>query len=317
MKNNAILEPFLIVFLSLFVFAVGTSFAATTPLVILTAPAFFMTLERRQGVRPALLGVCLGSALVFGVLDGASSLIYMTAVGMLGVFFGHTAGRAKSGAEFMLASVTASVAVKVFLLTLLYVVTGVNLFYISPETAGRIAGSVADILASGGFNLTEEAIRQYAKNLVVVISMQMPSVLIIFSVCDTFASYLVSLKIVKRYGGGKIVSIPPFGLWKFPRNVFLAFFAAVIADAVGRMSPANQTFTMIAANILELLRALFFLEGLALCWYYMTAHGVRRPFKVAVTTICVVMWPVSFILSSLGFVDIWFDLRRHIRRKQI
>lgn len=315
MKNKALFEPFLIVFISLFVFAAGTAVTAISPLVVLVAPAFFMILERRQGVRPALLGVCLGSAVLFALADGVSALMYMIAVGLLGVFFGCVAGRAKNGGEFLLASVAASVSVKVFLLTLLYLATGVNLFYISPDAAERIAENVAAVLSSGGLSLTEAAINQYAKNLVDTISVQMPSVLIIFSVFDTFVSYIVSWKIIKKYGGGKIVSLPPFGLWRFPRNVFFAFFVAVIADAVGRMSPTNQTFVMIASNILELLRGLFFLEGLALCWYYMTARGVRRLFKVTAATLCVVFWPVSSLLSGLGFVDIWFDLRKHIRRK--
>lgn len=315
MKSKTLFEPIIIVFLSLFFFTAGIYLAVMTPLVILTAPAFFMVIERRHGLRPALLCVCFGSAVLFAAVDGMSSIIYMTMVGLLGVFFGHTAGRAKSGAEFLLASVTASVSVKVFLMMLFYSFTGVNLFYISPETAGSIAKTLAETLSTSGISLSDEAVRAYAKNLTDTISMQMPSVLIIFSVFDTFASYLVSWKIVKKYGGGKIVSLPPFGLWKFPRNVFFAFFVAVVADAVGRLSPANQAFTMIAANILELLRGIFFLEGLALCWYYMTARRVSRLFKMVVTAICVVTWPVSFILSSLGFVDVWFDLRRHIRRK--
>lgn len=315
MKNKALIEPFLVVFLSLFVFVAGTMVSLVTPLVVFTAPAFFMTLERRNGARVALIGVCLGTAALFIAADGILSITYMVAVGLLGVFFGHMAGRAKSGAEFMLASVAASVSVKVFLLTLFYVVTGVNPFYISPEAAERMAANMAAALSSGPFAPSGESVRLYAKAIVDTVSMQMPSMLIIFSVCDTFVSYLVSWKIVKRYGGGKIVSLPPFGLWKFPRNVFLAFFVAIIADAIGRMSPSNQAFAMMATNILELLRILFFLEGLALCWYYMTARGVGRPFKVAATALCVVFWPTSFILSSLGFVDIWFDLRRHIRRK--
>lgn len=316
MKNKALFEPFLIVFLSLLVFTAGITYNAAAPLAVFTSPAFFMTLERRSGTRAALIGVCLGSAVLLAAAGGALSLTYMAAVGLLGVFFGHMAGRAKSGAEFMLASVTASVLVKVLLLTLVYVATGENLFYISPERAKLLAASMAKALSPGVLVPDEETVRAYTKIIVDTFSTQMPSMLILFSVCDTFISYLLSWKVVKRFGGGKIVSLPPFSLWKFPRNVFLAFFVAIIADAIGRTSPSNQAFAMMAANILELLRWLFLLEGLALCWYYMTARGVGRPFKVAVAAFSVLWWPVSFIMSSLGFVDIWFDLRRHIRRKQ-
>lgn len=315
-KNKALLGPFLIVFLSLLVFTAGIVFPIAAPLAVFTAPAFLMTLERRNGARVALLGVCFGTAVLLVAANGILSFTYLTTVGLLGVFFGHMAGRAKSGAEFMLASVTASVLVKVFLMAFFYVASGENLFYISPERAEQMAAGMAEFFSLSGLAAGDEAVRLYAKAIVDTVSMQMPSILILFSVCDTFISYFISWKIIKRFGGGKIISLPPFGLWKFPRNVFLAFFVAIIADAIGRTSPSNQAFTMIAANILELLRWLLLLEGLALCWYYMTARGVGRPFKVAATVICAVWWPVSFIMYSLGFVDIWFDLRRHIRRKQ-
>lgn len=302
-------------FLSLLILDVGMRMAVVAPFTMLVAPAVFMVLERRFGARAALLCVCFGSAVIFMAADPLLAVLYMTALGILGVSFGQLAGRSKSGAEFLLAAITTSVAVKVLMLLLFFAATGISLFYISPEASESMAVEIAKIFSDSALGFSNAAAQSYVRSVVNSMSMQMPAMLIIFSAFDTFVSYLVTLRVIKKFGGSKMVSLPPFGLWKFPRNVFFAFLVAVIADTASRIFPDNFTFEMIAVNILELLRGLFFLEGLALCWYYMTALGVNKILKTAVTTFCVVFWPVSFILSSVGFFDIWFDLRRHFRRK--
>lgn len=315
MNSRALLESSFLVLISVFLYTAGMGIALMTLLAVLIIPSLFMIIERRYGARTAMLGVCLGTTLIFAAHGPVAAFIYMLELGILGVALGQLSGRSKSGVDFMLAAVLISVAAKVSLLMFSYIAAGVNLFYVSPEAAEGMTANIAAIMSKSGFNLSDEALRAYAAELSVTMSLRMPAMLIIFSVVDTFAAYLISSKAVKRFGGGKMAMLPPFGLWKFPKNVLLAFLAAALADTVHRVFPENRSFEMVAVNILELLRVLFFLEGLALCWYYMTAQGISRVFKVAVTTFCAVFWPVSFVLSSVGFFDIWFDLRRHIRRK--
>lgn len=315
MKGKALVESLFLIFFSLLIFVAGMGVAVVAPLAVLTVPAIFMILERRLGARVALLGVCFGSSVVLVLVGPASALLYMIAMGLLGVSFGLLAGRSESGADFLLMATTVSVTVKVMLLLLFFSVTGINLFYISPETSERMAAEIAGMLSGGGLNLSNGAMLSYAREVVNSMTMRMPAMLIIFSVLDTFISYQAALKITKRFGGDKMISLPPFGLWKFPRNVFVAFLAAVLADTAKRIYPDNLAFEMIAVNILELLRALFLIEGLAVCWYYMTALGVNKILKTAVTVFCVFFWPIPLILSSIGFFDMWLDLRRDYRRK--
>lgn len=307
MKSKVLREPLLIVFLSVLLFAAGTGIAFVMPLVVVAAPALFMVLERRRGTRVALLCVYLGTFPILLVAGPFSAMFYMFSMALLGVIFGYLAGRAKNGTDFLLTGITASVAVKVFLLLLFYVTTGENVFSLSPEVAKQIAANAASVLPNFNADLFQEVASTMA--------LRMPAIWIAFSALDTFISYVVCYKVIKKFGGNKIVSIPPFGLWKFPKNIFLAFVAAVLADAASKALPNGRVLEMVSVNVLELTRWMFFIEGLSLCWYYMTARAVNRPFKIAVTGFCVVYWPVSFVLASIGFFDIWFDLRRHIRRK--
>ena len=312
-KNS--LEPLFLIFFSIFVFVAGIEIAALSPLIIVTAPAVFMVMERRHGVRVSLLCVALGSALVMAGLGAGVAFIYMFAMGILGVTFGVLSGRFKSGAEFLLASISASVAVKVFLLVIFYGATGVNLLALTPERALNIAANISYFLSRGGISIPPDSVSEYAREIELVLAQRAPSMLIIFSSIDTFASYVAGAMALKKFGGGRIPVIPKFAYWKFPKNIFLAVIAAVILDAIGRAGSGNDTFSMVASNILELLYWLFLIEGLALAWYYMTARHMNRFFKIPAVLFCCLISPLSFIMSCVGFADIWFDLRRYVGGK--
>lgn len=307
MKSKVLLEPLLIVFLSVLLFAAGTGIVFLMLLTVITVPALFMVLERRRGTRVALICVYLGTFLILLFAGPVLAMFYMFSMALLGVIFGYLAGRAKTGTDFMLTGITASVAVKVSLLLLFFITTGENIFVISPEAAEQIIANAILILPD--FNAA------MFREVMATMVLRMPAIWIAFSALDTFISYVVCHRVIKKFGGNKIVSIPPFGLWKFPKNIFIAFVAAVLADAASKALPNGRVLEMVSVNVLELTRWMFFIEGLSLCWYYMTARAVNRPFKIAVTGFCVVYWPISFVLASIGFFDIWFDLRRHIRRK--
>lgn len=310
------LEPLFLVLFSVLFFLAALEIAVLAPLVVITAPAFFMVLERRSGLRAALLGILLGTAVVLVSMGAVPAFIYMLAMAILGTALGMLAGRSGSSAGFLLMGITISVAVKIFIMAVFFNATGISLLDMSPDRAAEIAAGVVDTLARGGFAFSPDAAAGYAREIEATMTWRMPSVLILFSTIDTFASHIVCSLALKRLGGGKIASIPRFGHWKFPKNIFVAFLVAVAADAAGKIYPDNTAFQLVAINILELLRWLFLVEGLALTWYYMTALGANKYLKICIVALCGLAWPLSVIMSSVGFVDIWFDLRRHIRRKQ-
>lgn len=313
MKNGkTVFEPLLIIMSSVFVFG-AVPFA---PLLWSVSPACFMILERRHGPHAALRGAALGALLLFAMDGPVSCAVYILTMAVPGTLFGVLAGRASGGAAFLLPAIALSVAAKVLQLLLnLYPAGAVTLLNITPETAGRLAAEFAGMMSQSSLNISYETARLYVMQSIEIVSQRAPMLLITFSACDTMASYLLSRWIIKKYGGGRLVSITPFGLWRLPRDIFWAFLAAAAMDLVGGLHPPGNFFTIVSVNILELLRLLLILEGLALCWYYMTARRVNRFFKVTAAGLCLFLSPLRLILSGVGFVDICFDLRRHIRRR--
>lgn len=316
MRSKIMFEWLSWIFLSIVMFSAGMYVAFTAPFLIVVAPLPFMVLGIRQGFRESLLGGMFGSVAVFMMFGYVPAFMYGLEFAILGALFAYIAGKVDKGVDFILISVSVSVLAKMILLVTFRAVSGMNPFAMSPETASEIVSSLTALLSSGGIGASEEVIKNYSHAMVETVSLLMPSMIIFFSAIDTFATYGAASFIIKKYGGGSLPALPGFGIWRFPRNLFWALAAAVVMDLASKAFPDQVAYRIISANLMEVLRAIFMVEGLSLCWYYMTARGISKAVKVPFSLFCVLFSPVSYILSMVGIFDIWYDLRTRIRRSK-
>lgn len=315
MKFKIMFEWLSWILLSLVMFSGGMYVAFAAPFLIVIAPLPFMVLGIRQGFRESLLGVMFGSASALMMFGYLPAFMYALEFGVLGAVFGYVARRVEKGVDFVLISVAASIIAKMILIMAFTAVSGMNPVAMSPETAEEIVSSLAKALSSGGIGTSEEVIKNYSLAMVETVSLLMPSMIIFFSAIDTFATYGAASYIMRMTGWGALAALPGFGTWRFPRNLFWALAAAVIMDLAGKAFPDERVYMVISANLMEVLRAIFMVEGLSLCWYYMTYRGIPKAVKVPVSLFGALFSPVSYILSMVGIFDIWYDLRARIRRK--
>lgn len=316
MKSKIIFEWLSWIFFSLFLFIGGMYFALVAPIFILIAPVPFMILEIKQGLREALLGVLFGIVVIFMLFGGPSAFIYALEFGILGVAFGYILNKSQNGIDFILMAITASIIAKIILLVTFTGLSGMNPFAMSPEAATDIVSTLATKLSSSGIGTSDEIVKKYATAMIETISLLMPSMIIFFAAIDTFVAYSMVSYLNKRLGGKPLVSLPKFETWRFPKNLFWALAVAVVMDLASKAFPDERVYTVISANLMEVLRAIFMLEGLSLCWYYMASRGIKSGIKVVFSLFCVLFSPASYILSMVGIFDIWYDLRVKIRGKK-
>jgi len=314
-SGRGIFESVFWVLLSVLMFVGGTGFAIAAPFVMLAAPAPFMLLTRRLGFKIAAFGALAGSAAVYSILGPAASLVYLLMFALTGAAFSVISFRAKSGVDFILSALTASIAVKIVLMVAFTRAAGVNPFSVPPDVASQMLKNLASSLSAGGVALSDSAINDYAAAITETVSTLMPSMLILFSAGDTFVTYAVVSYALNRLGSEGLVKLPPFGAWRFPKDIFWALLAALIVDFAGKSFPEQRVLSMLSANLMEVLRGIFLIEGISLCWYYMTRRGINRGLKMAAALFCMFFPPVSYILSMVGIFDIWYDLRNRVRRK--
>lgn len=310
--RNIVLEWFGWVSLSAAMFIIGMSLIITAPFVILIAPVPFMMLMRRQGYVNAMSGALTASAVVYALAGPLSAAMFIISFGMLGVAMGVISLRTKTWVDCISASIVVSIFSKIFLMGVFTRLAGTNPFAITPEAAKGIvemavsAGSIPGISAGD--------IKTYADNMSKTISLLMPSMLIIFAASDSLLSYIVTSKLLVRMGSDGLKRLPPFGDWRCPKNIFWALIAALIVDTLSKVKPDERIFTVLAVNMMEVVRGVFTLEGLSLAWYFMSKRGVHKSLRVSFVVLSVIFSPISYVLSMVGVFDIWYDLRKRIRR---
>ncbi|MDD4159673.1 MAG: DUF2232 domain-containing protein [Synergistaceae bacterium] len=316
MKSKIIFEWLSWILLSVVIFSGGMYIALASPFLILVAPVPFMMLEIRQGFRESLLGAMLGSAAVFMLLGTIPVFMYAVEFALLGIAFGYISERTEKGVDLILFSIIASVTAKIILLVTFTGISGMNPFAVSPEAAMGIVSSMAGKLSSSGIGASNEMIKNYSLAMAETVSLLMPSMIIFFSAIDTLAAYGAASYLIRRSDGKSLPALPKFETWRFPKNLFWALAAAVIMDLAGKAFPDERVYVVISANLMEVLRAIFMIEGLSLCWYYMSSRRMAKAVKVVLSVFCVLFSPVSYILSMVGIFDIWYDLRTRIRGKK-
>ena len=315
MKAKIIFEWVFWVLLSAMLFIIGIDLTLLAPVVILVAPVSLMVLERRQGWREALLGVIFGSILVFMISGPVAAFMYTIEFGLLGVIFGVIADKSKNGIDFIVIAIMASIGTKIILMSVFTKLYGINPFSMTPDAVAGMVTAVAGTISKSGFTPSDALVKNYVTAMLDTVALLMPSMIILFSALDTFMTHGAVSLILKKLGSKKLAELPPFGVWRFPKNIFWALLVTVIMDFAGKSFPDERIFSVLSANLMEVLRGIFMIEGLALCWYYMTEKGINKGFKVGISIFCVIFSPISYILSMVGIFDIWYDLRTRIRRK--
>lgn len=315
MNNKKIFELIFWVLMSVLMFILITGFALTATLFMLIAPVPFMLITRRLGPKMTAIGVLIGVSCIYLLSDPFTSIIYIITFCALGVAFGTISLRAKNGFDYMLFSIAASVFSKIILITVFSQLTGSNPFMIDPEVTNKMISTAANIFSKAGISAPSLSLKDYAKILTDRLSLLMPSMLILFAAMDSLLSYCLASHIVKRLKYEPIVKMPPFGEWRCPQNIFLALLVSLAVDLASRAFPDKRQLVVISANLLEVLRAIFIIQGLSLAWYFMTLRKVHRFFKSIFVIFGIIFSPISYILYIVGIFDICYDLRKLIRRK--
>ena len=294
-------------------FAAGIHVPFLSPFTVIAAPAPFLLFTCRAGIKVSLPWALLGVFAVFFSMGEVAALMYACEFAVLGLACGFLMLRAKSGADYFLSAVAASVAVKIFLIGAFHYAAGFNPFMLTPEAAEAFISSLSGTLLHGGVEVSPDMVKSYAAEVSATIGMLMPSMIILFAACDTAAGYAAARAYSRKDESVAVPQLPPFGSWRFPKNIFWALLAALILDMVSKAMPDERLYKMLSLNMMEVLRGVFMIEGLSLAWYFMTEYRVNHFVKCAAACIGLFFAPVSYILSMVGVFDIWYDLRKRIK----
>lgn len=122
---------------------------------------------------------------------------------------------------------------------------------------------------------------------------------------------LFGLGISYKRLGMSFPPIPRFIHWKLPWYFVWGFILSKAAAIILAYFP-HQSIKIIFLNLDVFFSGAFFVQGTAIAWFYMVKAGVSKPVRLLVTAIALLTGNalIYYILTMLGVLDTWFDLRK-------
>jgi uncharacterized protein YybS (DUF2232 family) len=261
---------------------------------------------------PSLTSAAAASMLLAVFMPPVFSLIYFIMFGLSGALMGVLARRIHAATDLMPAAVMVSLTGKILAAFIIFAASGVNLM--APDAA-EMERAILSLLESGALALSGvdvERMRSEISSVVNYIILLIPFNIILFSSVEALISlYLASYAHRRRYGDG-FFSLPPFGEWRFPKNVLLALLVGFLCG----LAPAEADYYVlrqVGLNLNALTRTLFILQGLSLAYFFMERKGFSK-FPKAVMIILTPLMPIlGDIYAIFGLLDIIFNFRKRAR----
>lgn len=306
------------VMLAVVLFLAEFYFTPVFSLLFLISPLPFMLLQYRFGTRAAmsaafisLLSIWLPDVIEQGwkAATSAGNLIYVLMFMLLFVFtgmiFGTLARTEDDANSWLLKAVTASIIAKVFLMVAIISSTGINPFAMDESVASQLVSAVSQAAKIAD----AQAVKNYVQELGATMKLLLPSLLIFYAVGDSFCSYKAAGKLLKRRGV-MLPAFKPFGEWRFPKELSTAILAALVLQLAANFTH-HYGVKMVSENLIMVLRAVFTIQGMSVCWYLMGKNKIFKALRLSIFVFSILLLALfTYPYSFIGIIDIWYDLRR-------
>ena len=273
---------------------VAASVFSPTPIALLG------TRENKAWMTLGLLGATLALWLVF---DSWLALSFLCVYGLL--CFGLTLplGKLEKGSESLLFCVVTSIFSKVLFVAMSVAFWGGNPFEFDLST-------LRNMLNKGGQEGAH--LQKSLTQAVELIPYMLPFFLIVHSMFDSFINYrLCEVLQRKREGEAKLPPLPAFGDWRFPTSLIYVFvFAFVLPFLVD--GDEWQLWIMLEYNLKFIVNIFFFLQGLALVWWWFSKYAARHSFPLLLRIILIGFLAMPILntwIIALGLGDICINFR--------
>ncbi|WP_230633165.1 DUF2232 domain-containing protein [Paenibacillus athensensis] len=138
-----------------------------------------------------------------------------------------------------------------------------------------------------------------------------PTFLIMMAVFYVFVSHGLSRWLLNKTGES-IPGLRPMREWMLPRTFVWLYLLALI---LGLFIPTSTSMvSTILQNLLPLLIFVFTIQALAFLYYIIHQKGWNRALPFTATALLAIMWPLMFVYSLLGVVDVAFPIRERFKK---
>jgi uncharacterized protein YybS (DUF2232 family) len=142
----------------------------------------------------------------------------------------------------------------------------------------------------------------------------MPSIFVMFSFLLVFFIMLISMPFLKRFGV-KLIDWIPLRELTLPKSLLWYYLICMGISLL--VNPEQGTYVYIAiANLVYILQFAMIIQGVSLIFYYCHVKGFKKAVPVVVVVFSLLLPFLLYIVRIFGIIDLGFDLRKRIEKKQ-
>ncbi|NLI96275.1 MAG: YybS family protein [Synergistaceae bacterium] len=316
-RTKALVESSLLVALAVVLFLASNTIPIVGIAFTFLCPAPLVVLGLRHSLGRAALGSVVATLIVSIFLGFVGGLFFLFGFAVLGVALGALGKKRENAVEIALYGILVSLASKLVLMVLLTRLTGVNPFSLDTAEFDTILERVMSLYSKTGLIPKESlsAMRQQFEATFRFIPQVFPALLTIAASIDSVLSYAVSRTVLMRLGRGVLPPLPPFGEWRFPRNIFWALLASAILPFLGGSGHWGDLLQRVGVNLRLLVSLLFLVQGVSVAWALLGRTRFSSRIARGLIIFVAILVPIfSYLLMIVGLVDIWWDLRARLWR---
>ena len=304
-KTRAFLESLLMILLGTIYILLGINFV---PVISIVFPAFFIILGVRHGIEYNIVSILISILVVGLVVDKYTAFFIFIAFVPLSIVINYVIKKRGKSQELILYSTITSLVSYVIAIVLVKRFFNISFIDQIEKSFSLVLKTQLDMLKETGLSnyemyQTKDILENAYEYMVLVI----PSAVIIFSLLTAYLNSILSIFILRRLRYG-IVFVPRFSYFKLPSNFILGVIVIYLGVFLLKQLKVFY-YETIFINVSALISFAFFLQGLAVLIFLINKSRLNQVGKVIFIVLLILSFPLSAIISMVGFLDIIFNFR--------
>ncbi|MBS4536970.1 YybS family protein [Clostridium sp. D2Q-11] len=279
------------------------------PIILFLYPIPFVILGVRHNVKSSMVTMLASFILVAILIDPLTSVFVTVMLGLLAIILPFMINREYSSYNIIVVGTLGSfLSIATTLIVSGYVV-GVKFYDMLKLNFDSILNTQKNLLNEMDLSSyqVEEMIDIFSQGFDYTLLI-FPTVLILFSLFNTYINYWISAAVLKRLKY-KDIKVPIFSNFRLPSNIILGIAVIGIGASIINYYKLFY-YDTITLNIYVLAMFIFFLQGLAVIMYLLNKTKIRSILKGFIIGILVLSGGLMPIIALIGLVDTIFDFRR-------
>lgn len=196
--------------------------------------------------------------------------------------------------------------------------TGATFFEVLNSTLSQI--TVEDMNPNSYYimgmkQMKPDAMQLALDNVKEATKLAVPGMIIVFCMVIAYLNYMVISWFVSKTGR-KISTLPPFRAFSLPKNIVIGLLIIYLLSYITvNMGIIDKSLMMF--NLQLLFSFVFFIQGLAVVFYFGHSKKISRVILIIISVIFVFTWLGQTFLFLLGLTDVVLDLRKRFSQTNL